>query len=224
MGGVVVGGAAIGLSTFLYATLFAAAVKGSSRRLAFAMLFVKLAAFLGLGWLVFVASEAYRPDPLGFVVGDQLHARGGRVGSSAGAEGLMEHGYNWLHGLPLPEHISTAILVALLLVVFAMRVRPKLANVEGALEPDEGITARNVAEAVVEGISGLAEGVIGHHYEQYVPLLAAFFVFILVANLIGLVPGFAAAHLQLQHHVRPRADLLPGLQRVRPAGARAATT
>lgn len=69
LGGVVVGGAAIGLSTFLYAALFAAAVKGSSRRLAFAMLFVKLAAFLGLGWLVFVASEAYRPDPLGFVVG-----------------------------------------------------------------------------------------------------------------------------------------------------------
>jgi hypothetical protein len=33
------------------------------------MLFVKLAAFLGLGWLVFVASETYRPDPLGFVVG-----------------------------------------------------------------------------------------------------------------------------------------------------------
>jgi F-type H+-transporting ATPase subunit a len=102
----------------------------------------------------------------------------------------MEHGYSWLHGLPLPEHISTAILVALLLIAFAIWVRPRLANVESALEPDEGVSARNVAEAVVEAISGLAEGVIGHHYHRYVPLLAAFFVFILVSNLIGLVPGF----------------------------------
>lgn len=102
----------------------------------------------------------------------------------------MEHGYNWLQGLGLPVHISTAILVALLLLVFAARVRPKLANVESALDPDDGISARNIAEAVVEAISGLAEGVIGHHSERYVPLLAAFFVFILASNLIGLVPGF----------------------------------
>jgi len=102
----------------------------------------------------------------------------------------MEHGYNWLHGLPLQVHVSTGILVALLLLVFALRVRPKLAHVESALDPDDGVTARNVAEAVVEAISGLAEGVIGHHSEHYVPLLSAFFVFILVSNLIGLVPGF----------------------------------
>ena len=102
----------------------------------------------------------------------------------------MEHGFTWLHGLPIPEHIATALLVALLLVVFALRVRPKVSNVEAALDPDDGVSARNVAEAVVEAISGLAEGVIGHHSERYVPLLASFFVFILVANLIGLVPGF----------------------------------
>jgi F-type H+-transporting ATPase subunit a len=102
----------------------------------------------------------------------------------------MEHGFTWLHALPVPEHISTAILVALLLLVFALRVRPKLAAVESALDPDDGVSARNIAEAVVEAISSVAEGVIGHHSERYVTLLAAFFVFILVSNLIGLVPGF----------------------------------
>ena len=40
-------------------------------------------------------------------------------------------------------------------------------------------------------ISGIAEGVIGHHYERYVPLLATFFVFILLSNLLGLIPGFS---------------------------------
>jgi F-type H+-transporting ATPase subunit a len=102
----------------------------------------------------------------------------------------MGHGFTWLHGLPIPEHIATALLVALLLVVFALRVRPKLADTETALDPDDGVSARNVAEVFVEAISGLTEGVIGHHFERYVPLLAAFFAFILVANLLGLVPGF----------------------------------
>lgn len=103
----------------------------------------------------------------------------------------MEHGFTWLHGLPIPENVSTAILVALLLLVFALRVRPKLADTgQAALEVEDGVTARNVAEVFVEAISGLAEGVIGHHYQRYVPLLASFFIFILVANLIGLVPGF----------------------------------
>src|SRR4030095_1127603 len=43
----------------------------------------------------------------------------------------------------------------------------------------------------VEAMQGLAEGVIGHGSEKYVPLLATFFIFILVANLLGLVPGFS---------------------------------
>src|SRR5262249_9470694 len=74
--------------------------------------------------------------------------------------------------------------------VFALRVRPKLAAPDAAGTVDDGVSARSIAEAVVEAISSMAEGVIGPHSEAYVPLLAAFFVFILVANLIGLVPGF----------------------------------
>ena len=67
--GIVVGGAAIGVSMLLYAAVFVAAFRRHSGRLAFGMLFVKFLAFLGLGWLVFEASETWRPDPLGFVVG-----------------------------------------------------------------------------------------------------------------------------------------------------------
>jgi F-type H+-transporting ATPase subunit a len=104
----------------------------------------------------------------------------------------MEHEpYTWFGALGVPEKIATSGLVAGLLVVFAMRVRRKLRATEAALDPDDGITARNVAEALVEGISGLAEGVIGHGAERCVPLLASFFVFILVCNLIGLIPGFS---------------------------------
>jgi F-type H+-transporting ATPase subunit a len=103
----------------------------------------------------------------------------------------MEHEpFSWFQAFPL-EHRSAVVagLVAALLVAFALRVRGKLLATEQALDPDDGFSARNLAEAFVEAISGLAQGVIGHHSEKYVPLLASFFAFILVGNLIGLVPG-----------------------------------
>ncbi len=104
----------------------------------------------------------------------------------------MEHHFTWFGALTtFPETLLTAGLVAALLVGFAMVVSRRLANTEAALNPDDGVSARNISEAFVESIAGLAEGVIGHHSERYVPLLASFFIFILVANLIGLVPGFS---------------------------------
>ncbi len=104
----------------------------------------------------------------------------------------MEHEpFTWLGALGLPEKIATAGLVASLLVTFAALVHRRLATTEAALDPDDGVSARNVAEVFVEAISGLAEGVLGHGAERYVPLLASFFIFILVCNLIGLVPGFS---------------------------------
>lgn len=107
---------------------------------------------------------------------------------------MGHHAFTWLSAIPgvnrIPENAATAILVTLLLLLFAYRVRPKLAATQSAIDPDDGVTGRNFAEVFVEGIDGLAEGVIGHHYKQYVPLLATFFIFILVSNLLGLVPGF----------------------------------
>jgi len=102
----------------------------------------------------------------------------------------MEHGFTWLGSLGLPDAIATSLLVATLLILFALAARARLASAN-AVEPEDGVTVRNVAEMFVESIQGLAEGVIGHGSDKYVPLLATFFIFILVANLLGLVPGFS---------------------------------
>jgi hypothetical protein len=67
-GGVVLGGAVIALSVWLYGTMFEMVVGAGRRRLAIVLLFAKLAAVLGLGWLAF-ASGRGRPDPLGFALG-----------------------------------------------------------------------------------------------------------------------------------------------------------
>src|SRR5262245_66132635 len=67
--GIVVGGGAIGLSLFLYAAGFTSVLRRGSTRLAIGILFVTLVASVGLGWLVFAASEALRPEPLGLAAG-----------------------------------------------------------------------------------------------------------------------------------------------------------
>lgn len=67
-GGVAIGGAMMGLSLALYVALFRLVVLGGQRRLAIGLLFAKLAAFLGLGWLAFASGSA-QPDPLGFAIG-----------------------------------------------------------------------------------------------------------------------------------------------------------
>jgi F-type H+-transporting ATPase subunit a len=49
---------------------------------------------------------------------------------------------------------------------------------------------QNLMEAVVNGIDGLIEETMGEEGKAYFPLIATFALFILVCNLIALIPGF----------------------------------
>ncbi len=66
--GVLVGGAAIGLSTVIWAGSLDVIMRGGRVRLAVGIIFVKVAAVLALGWLALYGG-AYRPDPVGFSIG-----------------------------------------------------------------------------------------------------------------------------------------------------------
>jgi F-type H+-transporting ATPase subunit a len=107
----------------------------------------------------------------------------------------MEHGFSWVTRIPglmlLEPHTSTALLVMVLILLFAARARQQLASASDVTVPAEGFSARNIAEVLVEFITNLSESVIGHDGPKYVPIFASFFVFILVSNLIGLIPGFS---------------------------------
>jgi F-type H+-transporting ATPase subunit a len=105
----------------------------------------------------------------------------------------QHHPFTWLDAAgihdPTVAALATSGVVAAGLVVFALRVRPQLADTERALEPESKVTARGIAEVLTEAISGIAEAGIGHHSERFVPLLGTFFVLILCSNLSGLLPG-----------------------------------
>jgi len=108
----------------------------------------------------------------------------------------MEHGFSWIGMIPglrdLPNHSVTATLVAVILVGIAWAARHSLATAEEPLVPDGRPSTRDFFEVITSFVNEMVQGMIGHRGRQYVPLLATMFTFILVANLIGLVPGFTA--------------------------------
>lgn len=68
------------------------------------------------------------------------------------------------------------------LVLFSIIATRKMKIVPGKLQ--------NLAELAVSGILGFYEGVLGpKKTRQYFPILATFFIFIIVCNYCGLIPG-----------------------------------
>ncbi len=86
---------------------------------------------------------------------------------------------------PISDSFAMELLVALLLMMFFVAVRLRL-SVErpGRLQ--------HTMEGINGFISDMADEVIGHHGQKYVPYLVTLGMFILACNLIGLVPGLAS--------------------------------
>jgi len=91
----------------------------------------------------------------------------------------------------LPQHTFTALLVMALLLVLACLARRSLLQSTDPVVPEDGVSIRNVFELLVELIVGLSDGIIGLKGRKYVHLFGSFFIFILTANLFGLLPGFS---------------------------------
>src|SRR4051812_13861446 len=106
----------------------------------------------------------------------------------------MEHQpITWQSLIPvvneIPAHTFHALLAMLIIIGFAWRATRQLeeARAKGThLVPDEGLTARNMAELLVGGIQSMAHGALGEQGRPYVALFGTFFVFILVCNVMGL--------------------------------------
>ena len=108
---------------------------------------------------------------------------------------MEHHSFTWVSVIPglsaLPGHAATALLVTAALILFAYYANRQLAAASDAAIPDDSLTIRNIAEYLTEAISGMAESVLGQRGREYVHLYGSFFLFILAANLCGLLPGFS---------------------------------
>src|SRR5580704_4175898 len=83
---------------------------------------------------------------------------------------------------PISNPLAMELLVVLLLTIFFIAVRTRL-SVEnpGALQ--------NTMEGINGFISDLADEIIGHSSAKFVPYLVVLGLFILLCNLLGIVPG-----------------------------------
>jgi F-type H+-transporting ATPase subunit a len=85
----------------------------------------------------------------------------------------------------IPHNVTYAVLASVILITSALVVRRSLRMVPTGLQ--------NFVEAVVETFLKLSEENIGHHWgKTFFPLIGTLFMFILLCNLMGLIPGFAS--------------------------------
>jgi F-type H+-transporting ATPase subunit a len=84
---------------------------------------------------------------------------------------------------PIDNIFAMEIAVFLVLLFFFLLVRV-------TLSVDKPGPAQHLAEMLHGLVSDQAEAIVGHGYERFVPYVTVVFIFILLCNVIGLIPGF----------------------------------
>ena len=82
----------------------------------------------------------------------------------------------------LPPHTGVMLYIILCLGLFSYFISKRL-----TLVPNN--TAQSIVELLLEGIKNLVEETMGHHGKKYFPFIATLGLYILISNLIGLIPG-----------------------------------
>jgi len=86
----------------------------------------------------------------------------------------------------IPSNVTHAFLASIILIVAALAVRSSISLVPKGIQ--------NFVELVTEAMLKLVEDNIGHHWGKTLfPFICTIFMFILLCNLMGLIPGFTAA-------------------------------
>lgn len=82
---------------------------------------------------------------------------------------------------PVTNALLTTWIVMALLIAFAVAATRNLSIRPGSLQV--------VAESIVGGLYDFFESIAGKHIKEFFPIIATLFIYILVANWVGLLPG-----------------------------------
>ncbi len=86
----------------------------------------------------------------------------------------------------IPPNVTHAFLASIILIVVALAIRSSISLVPKGIQ--------NFIEVITEAMLKLVEENIGHHWGKTLfPFICTIFMFILICNLMGLIPGFTAA-------------------------------
>jgi len=100
-----------------------------------------------------------------------------------------------VHVTPVSRQTPITNSVAMELLIFAILLA-YFAIVRVTLSVEKPGPAQHLAEMTHEFVSGQGESIIGHGYERFTGYLTALFLFILLANLMGLVPGLESPTME----------------------------
>jgi len=95
----------------------------------------------------------------------------------------------WLPTFGLPLHTALMIYVMLFILGVSLYVRKSLKLIPGRLQ--------SVFELVIEMFVQLGSEVMGPKGKPFVPWIVTFFLFILVSNALGMIPGLAPPTMNL---------------------------
>jgi F-type H+-transporting ATPase subunit a len=102
------------------------------------------------------------------------------------------------HAIPIGlQALAACTLVVLLLTLW---IRRDLLASDGVI-PSEKLTARNFLELLLEGLVSLMRQTIGPEWPRFLPLVGTLGLFILISNLMGLVPGFTGPTSYIETNV-----------------------
>ena len=101
-----------------------------------------------------------------------------------------------LFGKPVTVHtlepIIVAMLVSLLIVGLGLRIRGQITANDDAVIPDDSLTLRTIFEVLIGFVYDTMKDSMGAaRAKRYFPVVCTSFLFVLVSNMLGLIPGFA---------------------------------
>lgn len=83
-----------------------------------------------------------------------------------------------------PELWVISMMTALCIALCAFLFTRNLTRVPGKMQA--------LLEIIYEALDNFAHGLIGPHYKKYVPLVGTVFIYVLIMNLSGIIPGWAS--------------------------------
>ena len=92
------------------------------------------------------------------------------------------HPLLFLENTYFPPHVTYAWFLAIALSVLSFLAARRLSIYPGRFQ--------NVMEVIIGGFDALLNEIMGHNGRRFFPLIATLGIFILTANLLGIIPGF----------------------------------
>lgn len=90
------------------------------------------------------------------------------------------------------SHVISSVAVFAVIIVLSLIAMRKYRTKEEAVIPEGHITIRNLFEATFDYILETMASIMGEeHARRFFPFIATLAVFILMSNLLGLIPGFS---------------------------------